>query len=288
MGELRNRMRQALEIRGYSEKTREAYLYHVGLFAKYHKKAPDRLGIQDVYQYQHHLVSEAKVSYSYYNQAVQAIRFFYGKTIAVDWDIKMLPFFRKKHSLPVVLSVEEAAALLAAPPFPKHRLLLKAMYSSGLRLNEVRNLRYDDLDTDRMVILVRKGKGGKQRYVMLSSQLLADIREYRYATTPVPDTWIFPGAQKDMPITERAVQQIVQRAAKKAGIVKRVTPHTLRHSFATHLLERGENLRVIQQLLGHRNLNTTAVYTHVAKNYAAETRSPLDDLKPKESEPDRA
>jgi site-specific recombinase XerD len=166
MGELRNRMERDLEIRGYAAKTRATYLYHVRLYVMYHRKSPDRLGVEDVYRYQHHLIREHKVSYSYFNQAVQALRFFYGVTLKVAWDIKMLPFHKQHRSIPVVLSTSETAALLAALVNPKHRALLMTVYSSGLRLNEVRQLQLDDLDAGRMVIHVRAGKGGKERYVV--------------------------------------------------------------------------------------------------------------------------
>lgn len=281
MGELRNRMNRDLEIRGYAPRTRKIYIYCVADYVKFHRKSPDLLGYEDVYKYQHHLIRDRGVSYSFFNQAVQALRFFYRVTLRVSWEIGMLPYHKQKRKMPVVLSVEEVAALLEAPPCPKHRTILKALYSSGLRLNELRQIRGVDLDLDRRVIHVRMGKGGRDRYVMLSEVLLEELRLYLGTEKPAPTALLFPGMRPDVPLSERSIQKMVERSAKKAGIGKRVTPHTLRHSFATHLLERGENIRLIQQLLGHRNLNTTAIYTHVARNGAAETRSPLDDLRAK-------
>lgn len=287
MSALSDRMERDLEIRGYAEKTRKMYLYHVRLFAKHYMKSPDTLGVQEVYRYQQHLIRERKVSYSYFNQAVQALRFFYGKTVRVSWNINMLPFHKKHRTMPVVLSVEEVSALFDAAAFPKHRALLKAMYSSGLRLNEARQLRLVDIDSDRMVIHVKKAKGGKERYVMLARLLWEELRAYLGGKNPPTGACLFPGNDPDKPLSDRSIQKVIKTAARRAGISKRVTPHTLRHSFATHLLESGTNIRVIQALLGHRSLNTTAIYTHVAKNGPIETRSPLDGLLPKDK-PDKA
>lgn len=192
----------------------------------------------------------------------------------------MIPFQKKKKSLPIVLAPEELKALLEEVTNIKHRALLETVYSAGLRVNEACCLRVEDIDSKRMAIRIREGKGGKDRYVMLSPKVLDTLRQYWRESKKKPVTILFPGRRgTDKPISDRTIQKIVTNAAAKAGIKKKVTTHTLRHSFATYLLENGTNIRVIQQLLGHKSLNSTMLYTHVAKNGVVGTRSPLDDLK---------
>lgn len=276
MGMYQDRMVSDLRVRGYSEKTQGNYGMHMRCFVRFCKAPPDQITLEDVGRYQRHLVLR-EISWSYFNQAVQAIRFFFRFTLPRDWPIAMIPFQRKRKLLPEVLAVEEITALINAVTNIKHRAILETVYSGGLRVDEARHLQVTDIDSKRMTIRIRQGKGGKDRYVMLSVKLLETLREYCRAAKKMPKTWLFPG-DGEKPIHERTIQKVVKAIAKKAGIRKRVTPHTLRHSFATHLLENGTNIRTIQHLLGHRCLNSTAIYTHVAKNGPVETRSPLDDL----------
>ena len=224
------------------------------------------------------LVEEKHVSWSYYGQAICALRFLYRVTLGKDWVVKGVVSPKKEMKLPVVLSPAEVAQFLGAITSLKHRAILMTAYAAGLRVSEVVALQVDDIDSRRMVIRVRQGKGHKDRYVMLSPRLLAVLREYWKAVRPTH--WLFPGQVPDRPFTAKSVWQACVQAGRDAGLGKHVTVHTLRHSFATHLLEGGTNIRTIQLLLGHRSLRTTAVYTHVSAATLQATQSPLDRLEP--------
>ena len=274
MGKFHDRMEEDLRIRGYSPDTCKAYLTCMRQFVAYFMRPPDELTIEHVRQYQVHLIGGSKVSYSKLNQTVAAVKFFYGVTLKKDWRIDLIPYHKTPRRLPEVLSVEKVAAVLDSLSNLKHRAILMTLYAAGLRAREVLHLKVTDIDSHRMVIRVDQGKGRKDRYVMLSSRLLKLLREYweKYR----PQTWLFPNPRRDKPMSTKAVNRIVAAAQKAAGIRGRVFPHLLRHSFATHLLEQGTNICVIQKLLGHRCLRSTSRYTHVAKNYLHQTRSPLD------------
>lgn len=276
MGKFRDRMEEDLEVRGYSPGTRKGYLLCVNSFVRYFMRPPDELGLEEIRRYQLHLTRERGVSFAYFNQSVCALRFFYKVTLDRNWDIRRLPYQRKPRTLPVVLSQEEVTALFKATENFKHRVMLMVLYACGLRVSEMLKLKVSDVDGKRMMVRVAEGKGRKDRYVMLSGELLRLLREYWRADRPVD--WLFPGAVPGHPIDKTTVEKVCQKSAAKAGLTKRVTPHSLRHSFATHLLEGGTNIRIIQQLLGHKSLTSTAIYTHVATNYLGETRSPLDTL----------
>lgn len=278
MGKYHDMMENELKIRGYSKKTQETYLRCMKNFIKFHNKSPDVLNPEDIKKYQVHLVNEKKVSWTVFNQSVCAIRFFYTTTLNNEWDIKHIPYQKKRKKLPDVLSKTEITQLLSAIDNIKHRAIAETLYSTGLRLQELLNLTYKDINSHRMSIRVKEGKGKKDRYVMLSKRLLATLRSYWAASDPKPHIYFFPGKNPEKPLHPRSVQLIIEQAGKKAGIRKKVTPHILRHSFGTHLLEDGRNIRGVQLLLGHRNLSTTAIYTHVAKNFINETPSPLDTL----------
>jgi len=272
-------MERDLNIRGYSPKTREMYLRCVQELAKFYGRSPDGLSLDEINEYQRHLVEGRKLSWSYYNIIVCAIRFFCNVTLQRQWDVRRrIPYQKRGRRLPVVLSREEVAALLRAPRNIKHRALLMTIYAAGLRLAEVRLLRHTDLDTGRMVIHIREGKGKKDRYVMLSERLLEVLDAYRRSKKAKSDYWLFPGGKAERPIATRTVQKVVEKSRRKAGIAKPVSPHSLRHAFATHLLEAGADLRTIQVLLGHSSLGTTGVYTHIAQSHVAGVRSPLDAL----------
>lgn len=271
-------MENDLKIRGYSPKTLKLYLDRMRDFARFHHTSPDQLGPQHIHQYQVYLVNQKKVSWSYFNQSVCALRFFYTITLNRNWDIKHIPFQKKAKTLPTVLSKEQTLTLFDAIDNIKHRALILTLYSAGLRLQEALNLTPTDIDSKRMVIRVNQGKGKKDRYVMLSPKLLDALRVYWKLYYPKPKLYLFPGKDPSKPLNPRTVQRIVQEAKEKAGIKKKVSPQTLRHCFATHLLEDGHNIRKIQLLLGHACLSTTAIYTHVAKIYIHNTPSPLDTL----------
>lgn len=281
----------SLAAHGRSPRTQETYTLMLRLFGRYLEQAYtgrtlDSVVPEDVEAYQRHLVTERKVGFSSFNQSTCALRFFYrtclGKT---DWTIARMPYQRKRRSLPEILSPEEIAELFDACHNLKHKTLLMTSYSGGLRLGETLGLLPSDIDSARMMIRIEQGKGRKDRYVMLSPTLLAALRSYWKAFRPV--RWLFEGRTKGQPLSPSTAEKVFTAAAGRAGIKKGVSFHSLRHAFATHLLEGGTNIRVIQALLGHRCLTTTQIYTHVARTYVNATTSPLDRLKEKKEEPDK-
>lgn len=275
---LRERMIRDLEIKGVSESTKRAYLRHIRNLAEYHHKAPDQLSLEEIYQFQHYITKEKGYSFSYFNQAVCAMKFLYGFTVKKDWNINHIPHQKRDKKLPIVLSKEEIFKLFQSIETTRNRTIIYALYSAGLRVSEVVNLKISNIDSDRMVIYIDQGKGRKDRVVMLSQTLLDVLRQYWRETKPKSKTYLFPGMVPGKPLSRGAVNLLLKKCSEKAEITKRVSPHVLRHSFATHLLEDGVNIRIIQFLLGHRNLKTTSIYTHVAKNYINQTSSPLDSL----------
>lgn len=265
-----------MEIRGFSQHTQQCYLCRVRDFVRYHMRPPDELTLEDIHAYQLYLTRERKVSWGVFNQAVGALRFFYGVTLEKGWDLQRIPYQRTGRKLPVVLSPEEVSALLKALENLKHRAILMTTYAAGLRVSEVVALRVADIDSQRMMIRVEQGKGRQDRYVMLSEKLLGVLREcYKTAR---PEHWLFPGQIPGRHLTRASVERVFYKARDVAGITKKVSVHSLRHSFATHLLENGVNVRKIQVLLGHRSLRSTHVYTHVARDTLENTPSSLDLL----------
>jgi site-specific recombinase XerD len=247
----------------------------VARFSRYFGKSPDRLGIEDVRTYQVYLASRG-VAWTTLNLTVCALRFFYGITLGRAELPERIAYARAPRKLPVVLSGEEVVRFLEAVPGLKSRVALTTAYASGLRLSEVVALKIGAIDSQRMMIRVENGKGGKDRYVMLSVQLLGILRSYWLRTRS--RDWLFPGRNPERPITPKMLTLACQAASEAAGLSKHVTVHTLRHSFATHLLESGTDLRIIQVLLGHNHLSTTALYTQVATSTIGKTASPLDRL----------
>jgi len=273
---LRQRMIDDLKLRNRSARTIQSYITHVANFARYFGKSPELLGVEEIRQYQVYLVEQRKVSWSTFNQAVCALRFFYRHTLGADYAVEHIPFPRQPKRLPVVLSQSEVQRLLAAVRVYKLRVLLMTTYAAGLRLSEVIHLKPTDIDSQRMVIRVRQGKGQKDRYVMLSAKLLAELRHYWHLERPTD--WLFSGKHREQPINASVVQRMCQRAGRDAGLTKPVNMRCLRHSFATHLLEAGTNIRIIQTLLGHSSVSTTQVYTRVSAQTVRATASPFDAL----------
>jgi integrase/recombinase XerD len=276
MGEMRDRMERELKLRGLSPRTRHCYLRAVHNFVRFYRRPAEQMGIPEARAYVLHLIEEKKLGRSSVIQTVCALRFFYCKVLQRSFSLDDLPYQKRKRHLPQTLSEKEVAALLEAEPNLKHRVILMTLYSGGLRLQEAIQLRPADIDSAGMRIRIRAGKGGKERFVMLSSALLDALRDYFREYRP--EEWLFYGHTKAEPIHPRSVQRLIKQAASAAGIRSRVTPHMLRHSFATHLLDRGTNLRYIQELLGHRNIGTTMIYTHVSRRMLTEVVSPLDWL----------
>ncbi|MBI4882040.1 MAG: tyrosine-type recombinase/integrase [Planctomycetes bacterium] len=258
---LRQRMTEDLHIRNYSPRTVETYVREVASFAAHFGKSPAELGPEEVRSYQVHLVEERHVSWSRFNQAVCALRFVYGTTLQRENVVKAIPFGKREKKVPVVLSVDEVRRVLKAVVNEKQRAALLTIYAAGLRLSEAIGLVVSDIDSERMVVRIRQGKGRKDRFVPLSPTLLGELR--RYWATHRPTGLLFPGAERSCPMHPTTIQKAFQQAKLRAHVEKPASVHTLRHSFATHLLEKGTDLRTIQVLLGHTCLSTTSVYLHV-------------------------
>lgn len=259
------------------------YLNHVARFLRHAAKPPDELTQSDIRGYLLELIERRDVSRSYHSQAISAIKFYFDHVLERRQIVESIPRPRKEQKLPSVLSREEVLGLFGALDNLKHRVILMLVYSAGLRVGEVVRLRVEDLNEDRRLIHVRAGKGHKDRYTLLSDVALRAVREY--VEIYKPSRWLFPGARPDRPITSRSVQKALESARRKLGVQKRVTVHTLRHSFATHLLEGGTDLRYIQELLGHASPKTTEIYTHVSQRALGQIRSPLDLSDPGAREP---
>jgi site-specific recombinase XerD len=271
---LRRRMIEDMTVRNLAPATQRSYVHAVSRFSRYFGHSPDRLGLEDVRAYQVHLVSNG----------ICALRFFYGVTLGLGAIPERIPHAREPRRLPVVLGADEVVAFLEAVSSLKSRAALTTAYAAGLRVSEVIGLKVGDIDSARMVIYVANGKGGKDRFVMLSPQLLGVLRTYwRLAR---PRVWLFPGRDEDRPIEPTVLHAACRSAAKAAGLDKHVSVHVLRHSFATHLLENGVDIRIIQVLLGHSDLSTTARYTSVSTRTICATQSPFDLLSPELTPPD--
>jgi site-specific recombinase XerD len=269
-------MLEDLRIRNYSPSTVRAYIRCVADFAQHFNKPPDKLGSEEIRAYQLFLLNQKRVKLSTYIQSVCALRFFYQNTMHRRIEIDRIPLPRYEKKLPVILSKAEVKALLEAPKNLKHRAMLATMYGAGLRVSEVAKLKVSDLDRERRVIWVRGGRGHKDRQVMLAEPLREVLAAYWKWKRPVE--WLFPGKKADCPIATGSVFKLCEAAAQKAGITKPVHPHSLRHAFATHLLDEGVNLLVIQALLGHVHLRTTAGYLHLSDSAIRSTKSPLESL----------
>jgi integrase/recombinase XerD len=277
MTPLRQRMIEELQLRNYSPKTVSAYVAAVAQFARHFGRSPDQLSGDEIRSWQLHLRDVRQVSWSGFNIAMCALRFFYREVLRRDDLIPRLTFMRKERPLPVVPSADEVCRFLDAVPVTSYRMLLTVSYGCGLRLSESVRLEPRDVDSARMVIHVRRGKGKKDRYVTLSPVLLDMLRTYWKQERP--RRWLFPSPlDATRPISLTTIQKCCKRASAAAKLGKRVTVRSLRHAFATHLLERGTSIRVVQVLLGHASVTTTQTYTHVSNEAIARVVSPLDHL----------
>ena len=273
---LKQRMLEDLRIRNYASSTVECYVRSVTEFAKHFNKPPDQLGPEDIRAWQLHLLNEKHVKLSTYIQAVCGLRFFYRNTLHRKIDFERIPLPRYESKLPVILSRDEVKALLEAPKNLSHRAILATMYGAGLRVSEATHLKVNDLDRGRKVVWVRGGKGHKDRQVMMAEPLREVLVAYwRWKR---PTDWLFPGDKAGCPLSPHTVFETCRKAARRACIAKPVSPHSLRHAFATHLPDDGVSLVVIQALLGHSNLKTTARYLHVSDAAVRSTKSPLETL----------
>jgi integrase/recombinase XerD len=275
MTPLRQRFIDDMRLRNYAPKTIEAYVAGVARFANHFNRSPALLGSEEIRAFQLHLVKK-KVSWSLFNQTVCALRFCYAVTLDRSEQLPYIPYGKKSKTLPCVLSPEEVLRFLEAVPPGRDRVILQTAYACGLRISEVVSLRITDIDSARMVITVRQGKGRKDRLVPLSPRLLDELRAYwRQTRSP---TWLFPGTNPERPLHVGNLQKLCQRLVAQLGLNKRVTPHTLRHSFATHMLEAGIDLFTLKTILGHTSLNTTAHYLHISTRRMQQVPSLLDQL----------
>ena len=285
MTRLRKMMLEELQRRNFSEDTIRHYIHTVEDFARHFNRPPDRLGLRHIREYQAHLFQKRKLSSGSVTNHLAALRFFYIQTLKKAWSVAETPYPKKNHRLPAILSQEEVARLIDAASTPFHRTLLMTLYATGLRRAEVTHLKASDIDSKRMVIHVRGGKGRKDRDVMLSPKLLEQLRQHWRRLRRKTSNWLFPGNRwhtADHPIDTKTPRHACQGATRRAGLNHAIHPHTLRHCFATHLLEAGADLRTIQILLGHQSLEQTAIYLHLSKRHLNATPSPLDSLQLKD------
>lgn len=276
MGQLRDRMETDLKLAGYSPSTRKIYLLYARLFAKYHRRSPAEMGEEQIRQYLLHQVQEKKISPETYRQIRAALIFLYTITLKRPTEVDHLPVRRHRVKLPVVLSGTEVKQLLHAIRSPNYRAIMMVQYAGGLRISEACRLQPRDIDAKRRVIHVRAGKGEKDRYTVLSERLLAYLREYRRKHRP--EGWLFPGKTTLGHASPDTSRRVFHAALATAGLSKKITPHVLRHCFATHLLESSVDIAVVQALLGHASLRTTGLYTHISVEHIGRVKSPLDLL----------
>jgi integrase/recombinase XerD len=274
MKELRDRMHVDLQLCGAKKRTQDIYLREMDNLVKYFHRSPEDLGEADLKDYMLHMIKERHISEGTFRVYVAGLKFLYRTTLKREWPVEKIKHPRAKMKLPVVLDLSEVESLFAVTKNLKHKAMLMITYSSGLRVSEAARLELTDIDSKRMVVRIRQGKGGKDRYSILSQTTLEHLREYwrKYR----PTKWLFEGQKKDDHITPHTIQTIFYAAIKRAGITKPASVHTLRHSFATHLIEAGTSLHHVQLLLGHRSPTTTTVYLHVSRLNLSQVTSPLD------------
>ena len=276
MTPLRQRMLEDMGIRNFATNTQSCYLQQVSAFAKHFGRSPEELGPEEIRTWQVHLLKDRKLTPNSIGMAAAALRFLYKVSLKREWTVEEIPLPKQPLKLPVILSREEVLHFLECIASLKHCTILMVAYAGGLRISEATRLKVSDIDSQRMVLRVDQGKGQKDRDVMLSPGLLEMLRTWWKVSRP--ETWMFPGAIPGLPITTSAVQLACQKAHRICGIQKPITPHSLRHAFATHLLESGTDVRTIQLLLGHRSLSTTSHYLKVATSTVCATTSPFDLL----------
>jgi len=278
MTPLRQRMTEDMQVRNLALNTQLSYVEQVSRFARHFNKSPEELGPEDIRTYRVYLTNEKKLAPSSVLIAVSALRFLYKVSLKKDWTFEdIIPAPKKPQKLPVVLSPEEVLNFLGCVVNTKQRAILTTCYAAGLRISEALHLKPTDIDRQRMVIRVEQGKGQKDRYVMLSPKLLETLCHYWRAVRP-RGGWLFEGERSGQPLNRSSVEQACQKARRRSGIRKPISPHSMRHAFAVHLLESGTDVRTIQLLLGHRSLATTARYLRIATSKVCSTSSPLDLL----------
>lgn len=276
MGRLRDRMIKDMELKNLSRRTIKTYLYWVRQYTMHYGKSPDLLGDEEIRDYLYYILKEKKASQASMNQAYSALKFFYVRTLQREWNGSKIPRSKIPKKLPVVLSQDEIQRIFSSTKSLKHLTALMVIYSGGLRVGEAVKLKVSDIDRERMSIHIRQGKGFKDRYTILGERTLEVIRDYWHAYHP--KNWLFPGKKEGNYLSVSSIQCAFRSSLRKTGILKKASVHTLRHSFATHLLERGIDLYFIQRLLGHTSPKTTSIYIHVARRNIARIKSPIDFL----------
>jgi integrase/recombinase XerD len=281
MNQWRDQMLVDLQLSGAKPNTQKSYLREVDNLAKYFNRSPEELGEAELKAYLLYLIKERHLSEGTFRFYVTALKFLYRTTLKREWMVEKIRHPRAKRKLPIVLDLSEVKFLFAVTTNLKHKAILMITYSSGLRASETARLKITDIDSKRMMVRITQGKGGKDRYSILSQTTLEHLRQYwrKYH----PQEWLFPGAKEKDPISTNSIQQLFYKAKKQAGITKPASVHTLRHSFATHLIEAGTSLHHVQLLLGHRSPTTTTVYLHVSRLNLAQVTSPLDKAVPQVS-----
>ncbi|TYQ15216.1 UNVERIFIED_CONTAM: site-specific recombinase XerD [Acetivibrio alkalicellulosi] len=282
MSKLKENFIRDMQLKGYRDKTQKSYLMHLKGITRYYRKSPEYLGSEEIKNYMYYMLNERGYSNDYIRGCYSALRFFYTTTLQKEWSKFSIPQARRKRKLPEVMSIEEIDRLFNVTKNLKHKAILMIIYSSGLRVSEGCNLRIGDIDSKRMAVRVRSGKGDKDRYTILSELALENLRIYwkeqGLKNNYNNDTYLFPGGVKGKPLTTRTVQRVFKEAKNKAGIIKDVTVHSLRHSFATHMLELKNDVYHIQKLLGHKTVKTTSRYIHISQQRALNIKSPMDVL----------
>jgi site-specific recombinase XerD len=277
MGRLHDRMAEDLTLRNFSPATRRNYLLYARKFAAFFMRSPEDMGEPEIRQFLLHQLEVKQLAHASYRQIYAALKFLYTVTLGRAWEVEHLPHPRQRlRRLPVVLHAEELAILFQAIRSLKYRALFMTCYAAGLRINEACHLRVGDIDSQQMLVHVRHAKGGKERITLLSAKLLEVLRIYWMEQKPRP--WLFPGKTPDRPLSSDAARQALEQICLDAGLTKKCTPHTFRHSFATHLLDAGVDLVVLQALLGHHSIRTTSRYTHISVQRIQKVISPLDLL----------
>ncbi|MEB3102846.1 tyrosine-type recombinase/integrase [Ferviditalea candida] len=267
-------MIMAMELRGFAKSTQRTYLAHIRRFQAFCAKPLPDAGYEDVRAFLHHAITVRKVSSAYVNSAYGAIKFYFQSVLCREWNMLHVPRMKKKRFLPTILTPQEVHLLLEATSNLKHRAILSTIYSSGLRVNEAVHLRISDIDSTNMRILVRQSKGNKDRNTLLSGKNLLLLRHYWKSYRP--SFWLFPGIPSTKPIAARTIQSVFKQSLLASGISKKVSIHSLRHSFATHLLNQGADILQIKELLGHANIQTTSLYLHLTHAQVLGLKSPLD------------
>ena len=279
MGKLHDRMQEDLLLKAYSPHTQRAYLCCARHFARHYLRSPEEMGEQEIRSFLLHLVRDRKASPATLSMYINALKFLYNVTLKRPEEVKGISHPKRPKTLPVILSPEEVLRVFAAIRSVKYKAIIATAYAAGLRISEVCGLRLADIDSQRMRIHVRSGKGKKDRYVMLGESLLALLHQYYQEVRPQGE-YLFPGHKPQQPISTTAVRQVLRKVLRETGLAKKVTMHTLRHCFATHLLEAGTDIRILQVLLGHSSIRTTLRYTHITDRLVQKLVSPLDLIQP--------